>query len=172
METEAEYETYEMQRLREIEQQRACLANECLLLYRTCENIALWNLGCLGGFKRYVLVVGFRYEASARPLESMRYAYDGHGPKLLLSSYANSHAEVELCTLERGLPLEPIGVEPLLTEIANVRRELRRLDRMQLALSSYAPGGTAYRKLVRKAAQNGMTRYKYRRHIRRPLRYL
>jgi hypothetical protein len=168
------YETYEMQLVRELEQQRVVLQNELLLLYRTRENIALWNLGAIGDFSRYVLVVGFRYDVAspARTLKAMRYAYDGTGPKLLLSSYVCSHAEVELHELERGLPREKIPDEPLEVEMANVQRELRRLDRMQRALYSYAPGGTAYRRLVRKAAQVGMTRYHLRAVTKRPKRFL
>ena len=75
------YETYEVQRLRELDAQRLVLENELLLLYRTCENIALWNLGAIGRFPRYIIVVGFRYDCSAVSLERMRYVYDGHSPK-------------------------------------------------------------------------------------------
>jgi hypothetical protein len=164
------YETYETARAREIGQQRALLRNELHLLYRTCENIALWNCGVAGKFPRYVIVVGFRYDLDAsaraqhRALQTLRYAYDGHSPKLWLSSYASSHAEVALHELHRGLPNELILAEPLLREMAAVRRELRRLDRMEQALVAYAPGGRAYRQLVRYAAQRGLTRY----HLRLP----
>jgi hypothetical protein len=170
----AMYETYEIERLREIKGQRARLTNELLLLYRTCENIGLWNCATVGVFHRYVLVVGFRYtfaDADLRSLEDMCYVYDGKGPKLDLSSYVCSHNEIELSTIERGLPLETIPVEPLLYEVMNIRRELRRLDKMEHALFAYAPGGTAYRKLVRKAAQHGMTRYHLRPRIVKPWRY-
>lgn len=166
------YETYEMQRSREIGEQRSVLQNELLLLYRTCENIALWNCGTIGSFPRYVIVVGFRYTPGPpRSLAGLRYFYDGHRPKLLLSSYTSSHEEVELHTLERGLPRELIAVEPLAREIANVQGELRRLERQLQTLVSYAPGGKAYRRLVRRAAQHGMTRYYLRKKIRKPLRY-
>lgn len=167
------YETYEMQRVREIEQQRAVLQNELLLLYRTRENIALWNMGAIGGFPRYVIVVGFRYVGCPTPraLDTLRYVYDGHSPKLLLSSYTCSHAEVELNTLERGLPRESIADTPLELEMANVCLELKRLDRMQRAFVTFAPGGTSYRHLVRKAAQVGMTRYHLRSRVSRPKRF-
>lgn len=167
-----------MERAREIEAHRALLQNELLLLSRTCENIALWNCGVAGAFPRYVIVVGFRYDIDAsarlhhRALGTLRYAYDGHSPKLWLSSYASSHDEVELHELHRGLPNELMLVEPLLEEIANIKRELRRLDRMLAALVAYAPGGLAYRKLVRRAAQRGLTRYHLRARVTRPARFV
>ena len=172
-EQEMAYETYEMQRAREIGLQRAQLQNELLLLYRTCENIALWNCGTVGHFPRYVIVVGFRYDLDApyRSLADLRYVYDGLNPKLLLSSYTSSHWEVQLQTLHRGLPNELIEVQPLILEIVSVRRELKRLDRMLKTLVDYAPDGLAYRRLVRKAAQVGMTRYHLRQRIVRPRRF-
>lgn len=167
--------TYETECLNEIKEQRARLTNELLLLYRTCENIALWNCAVVGFFHRYVLVVGFRYAFKTgedhETLETLLYVYDGHGPKIDLCSYTCSHSEVELSEIERGLPREPISVEPLIFEITNIKRELRRLDKMEYALFAYAPGGTAYRKLACKAAQHRMTRYHLRPNIAKPWHY-
>lgn len=165
---------YDAERMCELDEQLLVLENEYVLLHRTCENIALWNLATVGKFPRYVIVVGFRYApASAerpRSLKAMRYVYDGLNPKLLLSSYTCSHAEVQLNTLERGLPRQPIPLDPLLRELASVRREIKRVQTMQGALVAYAPGGPGYQNLVRKNAQLGMTRYHFRSRANKRLR--
>ena len=151
------YETYEVERSRELGAQRLALTNELRLLYKTCENIALWNLGVVGHFTSYVIVVGFRYDCTqARSLDDFRYAYDGVNPKMLLSSYASSHSEVALHELHCGLPTgAQMLLEPLIYEMQNIQRELSALDALECALHAYAPGGTAHRQLVRKAAQYG-----------------
>jgi hypothetical protein len=161
------YETYEQQRVRELDAERLVLRNELFLLERTCENIALWNAGVVGQFPRYIILVGFRFTSPAVPrsLEALQYVWDGLSPKLHLTSYASSHAEVALHQMARGLPNEFLLHEPLLSEILTIHRELRRLDKIQQRLYAYAPGGVAYRKLLRKAAQLGMTRYHLRRQV-------
>jgi hypothetical protein len=112
------YETYEVQRVREIEQQRAILRNELLLLHRTCENI------------------------------------------------------MTLRAIKREVPTEVLLYAPLQLEMDAIGRELKRLDRMQTALYSYAPAGLAYRRILRRVAQFGLTHYHLRARTHKPARFV
>ena len=152
------------------------LEQERWLLERTKHNVHLWNhLVRLRSHMQHI-VVGFRYlprvgEPHADLHTGMAFRYNG-GPVGALSSYDCVVPEVQLRAIIPGS--EHTGEMPyfsgkmhiearvLAIEMLEIAAELWDLRKMLKDSVDYAPGGAEHRRLVRKYAQRGMTRYHLR----------
>jgi hypothetical protein len=154
----------------------AHLNQELWLLERTKHNIYLWNhLVRIRSHMNHI-VVGFEYvprvgEPAVDLHKTLAFRYNG-GPVGALASYECTVPDVRLHAILPGSA--EAGTMPyfsdkmrceivvLMREIQAIHDQLYDLEQILRDADAYAPGGEGHRYLVRKYAQEGMTRYRLR----------
>lgn len=150
---------------------RTILENELLLLFRTRENVMLWNqlVGIKYGRPFRVIGMRYAYDRSMGPPQSLRllhYVYDG-GPLDRVESFSTNYPHVSLRYMhqsaEGALQSEPMPMGPIDAEIAHVQTEIAQVNSMLSALVECRPPyGADYRAARRSAAAAGLGRYSFR----------